>query len=106
MIHFSRRFPNSVQTTPLQFASFLFIGVNLPNVALPFAILAAGLYTGFGLGVYLFYVVGALLVSLLAHRLSEAVKESHQRSQELAHLEALGRSIIDAPPDALDHYCG
>jgi serine phosphatase RsbU (regulator of sigma subunit) len=65
-----------------------------------FAILAAAVYVQIGLAAYLFLIGGALLVSLLAQRLSRAVERSGQRSRELAQLERLGRAIIAAPPDA------
>jgi serine phosphatase RsbU (regulator of sigma subunit) len=65
-----------------------------------FAILAAAVYVQMGLGAYLFLIAGALLVSLLAQRLSGAIERSGQRSRELAQLEQLGRAIIAAPPDA------
>ena len=65
-----------------------------------YAILAAGLYTQNGPGVYYFLLAGALLVSWLAHRLSMAVERSQQRSRELAKLEELGRAILNAPSDA------
>jgi serine phosphatase RsbU (regulator of sigma subunit) len=65
-----------------------------------FAILAAAVYVQIGLGAYLFLIAGALLVSLLAQRLSRAVERSGQRSRELAQLEQLGRAIIAAPLDA------
>jgi serine phosphatase RsbU (regulator of sigma subunit) len=65
-----------------------------------FAILAAAVYVQIGLGAYLFLIAGALLVSLMAQRLSRAVERSGQRSRELAQLEQLGRAIIAAPPDA------
>jgi serine phosphatase RsbU (regulator of sigma subunit) len=65
----------------------------------PFAILAAGLHTQNGLGAYLFFVAGLLAAALLAHRLSQAVQRSQQRSRELQKLERLGRAILSAPPD-------
>ncbi len=65
-----------------------------------FAILAAAIYAQMGLAAYLFLIAGALLVSLLAQRLSRAVERSEQRSRELAQLEQLGRAIIAAPADA------
>jgi serine phosphatase RsbU (regulator of sigma subunit) len=64
-----------------------------------FAILAAAVYVQLGLGAYLFMIAGALLVSLLAQRLSRAAERSGQRSRELAQLEQLGRALIAAPPD-------
>jgi serine phosphatase RsbU (regulator of sigma subunit) len=68
----------------------------------PFAVLAAGLYTQNGLGVYLFFVAGMLLASLVAHQLSQAVERSQQRSRELEELEQLGRALISCCLDAAD----
>jgi hypothetical protein len=68
----------------------------------PFAVLAAGLYSQNGLGVYLFFVAGLLLASLVAHRLSQAVERSQQRSRELEELEQLGRALIACCLDAGD----
>jgi len=68
----------------------------------PFAVLAAGLYTQNGLGVYLFFVSGLLLASFVAHQLSQAVERSQQRSRELEELEQLGRAMLTCCPDAAD----
>jgi serine phosphatase RsbU (regulator of sigma subunit) len=78
------------------FAKFQFVAY-LPEF---FGILAAAIYSRMGLPGYLFLIAGALLVSLLAQRLSRAVERSAQRSRELAQLEQLGRAIIAAPADA------
>jgi serine phosphatase RsbU (regulator of sigma subunit) len=91
--------------TPLNRAGALELGLfaKFQVVAfLPefFAILATAVYVQMGLGAYLFLIAGALLVSLLAQRLSRAVERSAQRSRELAQLLELGRAIIAAPPDA------
>jgi serine phosphatase RsbU (regulator of sigma subunit) len=79
---------------------FWLAALGLPFVVDPFAILAAGLHTQNGLGAYLFFVAGLLVAALLAHRLSQAVQRSQQRSRELQKLETLGRAILSAPPDA------
>ena len=79
---------------------FLLISTNLPGLAYPFAILATGLYTTSGIGVYLFFIASALLSSILAYQLSQSVADSQQRSRELSALEQLGRAIIDTRPDA------
>ncbi|HSR31647.1 MAG TPA: SpoIIE family protein phosphatase, partial [Anaerolineae bacterium] len=68
----------------------------------PFAVLAAGLYTQNGLAVYLFFVAGLLLAGAVAHRLSQAVERSQQRSRELEELEQLGRALIACCLDASD----
>ncbi|UCG23196.1 MAG: SpoIIE family protein phosphatase [Chloroflexota bacterium] len=106
IIPFARRliaiyaaYQGEIVTRPLAVIRFLFLGINMSYVALPFAILAAGLYGDHGLGAYLFFMIAAFLSAVLAHRLSQSASHSEQRSKELAVLESLGRSIIDAPPD-------
>ncbi|MBN1964897.1 MAG: PP2C family protein-serine/threonine phosphatase [Anaerolineae bacterium] len=79
---------------------FLLVALGWPFLVTPFAILAAGLYSEHGVGVYGFFIAGLLLATMLAHQLSSAVDRNQQRSREMAHLEALGRAIIDGPPDA------
>jgi serine phosphatase RsbU (regulator of sigma subunit) len=66
----------------------------------PFAVLAAGLYTQNGFGVYLSLLAGLLLASFVAHQLSQAVERSQQRSRELEELEQLGRAMLTCCPDA------
>jgi len=65
----------------------------------PFAVLAAGLYTQLGLGVYLFFIAGLLLASFIAHELSRAVKSAKQRTREVEQLEQFGRAILTCCPD-------
>lgn len=87
-------------TSPARVVQFFLVaglGIYLPIY--PFAVLAAGLYTRHGLIIYLLFVSGALLFSILANRLSVAVRRSEQHARELATLEKLGEAIIAAPPD-------
>jgi len=78
--------------------SFIFLmTAHIPGV---FGILGAIIYTQVGLLIYLFFISGVFLVSLLTRRLSEAVILSQQKTGELDHLEQLGRAIIAAPADA------
>jgi serine phosphatase RsbU (regulator of sigma subunit) len=88
--------PESIQLI-LKFFAIIF---GLQFLANPFAILAAGLYVQNGIIVYIFFLIGLLLVAYLARRLSWAVESSRQQSRQLEKLENLGRAIIDAPPDA------
>ncbi len=76
------------------------VGLILPALVAPFGVLAAGLHTQNGLGVFLLFIGGLLLGSLLTRQLSQAVERSQQRSRELEQLEQLGRAILSAPPDA------
>jgi serine phosphatase RsbU (regulator of sigma subunit) len=65
----------------------------------PFSILGALIYSEANAGLFLFFVVGMVLVNQLAYYLSETNQRSQQRARELAHLEALGEALIQAPPD-------
>jgi serine phosphatase RsbU (regulator of sigma subunit) len=94
-------FQGEITAKPLVMIRFLFLGINMSYVALPFAVLAAGLNGDYGMAAYLFFMAAALLAAVLAHRLSQSASRSDQRSTELAVLEALGRSIINSPPDDL-----
>lgn len=78
---------------------FIIFSSALPNLALPFTILGAALYSLNGAGTYLFFLSGALLTSILASRLTDNVQQRSQRARELGALEELGRLIIAAPPD-------
>lgn len=62
-----------------------------------FAILAAALYAEAGVGIYLFFVGGVVLVGLLTNRLSRIAMRSRQRAREFERLERLGRDIIQTP---------
>ena len=81
---------------------FFFLGIGLPQLANPFAILGAGLFTQSGLLVFLYFIAGMLTVAYLARRLSWSAERSRQSSRLLERLEILSRSIINAPPDTED----
>lgn len=76
------------------------VGVALPALSAPFGILAAGVYAQNGLAVFLLFMGGLLMGSLMARQLSQAIERSQQRSRELEMLEQLGHAILSAPPDA------
>ena len=79
---------------------FFFLAIGLPQLANPFAILAAGIYAQNGIAVYLFLMLGMLMVAYLSRRMSWTTERSRQSSRLLEKLEALGRAIIDSPPDS------
>jgi len=79
---------------------FFFLAIGLPQLANPFAILAAGIYAQNGIAVYLFLILGMLMVAYLSRRMSWTTERSRQSSRLLEKLETLGRAIIDAPPDS------
>jgi serine phosphatase RsbU (regulator of sigma subunit) len=79
---------------------FILFSYGLPYLSHPFAILAAGLYVQNGFEIYLFFLVGMLLVAYLARKLSWLAESSRQQSRQLRTLEILGRDIINAPLDA------
>lgn len=74
--------------------------VTVPSLVDPFAVLAAGLYSQHGWGVFGYLIAGTFLAGLLANQLSRAVTRSQLRSREVECLEALSRGIISAPLDA------
>ncbi len=78
---------------------FFALALGLPNLAHPFAILVAGLYIQSGFEVFLFLILGLILVAYLSRQLSWAAESNRQRSRQLEKLEHLGRDIISALPD-------
>jgi serine phosphatase RsbU (regulator of sigma subunit) len=78
----------------------LAVGLIVPYIPSPFAVLAAWLYAQGGLGFYLFFMFGLALVAFVARQLSRASESSRQQSQQLDRLEQLGRALLNAPPDA------
>jgi serine phosphatase RsbU (regulator of sigma subunit) len=65
----------------------------------PFSILGALIYSEANAGLFVFFVLGMVLVNELAYYLSETNQRSQQRARELTQLEALGEALIQAPPD-------
>lgn len=59
----------------------------------------AGLYVEYGLSPFLFFACLLLGAAWMAHTLSRAVEESRTRSAQMERLEALGRALLNAPPD-------
>ncbi|HXF84838.1 MAG TPA: PP2C family protein-serine/threonine phosphatase [Anaerolineales bacterium] len=60
----------------------------------------AGLYVEHGLAPFLFFACLLLGAAWMAHRLSRAVEESRTRHAQMERLEALGRALLNAPPDS------
>jgi serine phosphatase RsbU (regulator of sigma subunit) len=79
---------------------FFLAALGLPALAHPFAILAAGLYNENGVITFLFFIAGMIVVALMTRQLSWAAESRRQQSRQLEKLEALGRAIINAPPDS------
>jgi serine phosphatase RsbU (regulator of sigma subunit) len=89
---------------------FLAVVLTLPGLALPFSVLTAGLYVEHGPVVFLFFVAGLMLVSVLTNRLSQSAERNRQHLRQLEQLDQLGRALLEAPcdlptlPDLLKHY--
>ena len=92
-----RAYEQDIQQTTGQFLLFLFISINMSNIATPFGILAAGIFTEHGVGIFLFLMLGSYGAGLLAYRLSNSIAKSHLRSRELAALEELSHAILNSP---------
>lgn len=87
---------NSIQ--PI--SKFFLLSFGIAYLSYPFAILVAGLYAQNGLSVFLFFIVGLILVAILGRQLSWAAESSRQQSRQLEKLEQLGRALLESPPDA------
>jgi len=96
---YTRMTDNTMPMTQ-KFYQFIFYALGIQELSDPFAILAAGLYAEAGYTGYLFFTAALLATAFLANRLSQAAERSRQQSRQLEMLEALGRAIINAPPDA------
>lgn len=64
-----------------------------------FGILAAGLYAELGLELYLVGAFAVVMVSLLAHQLSDALTLAAERNRALQQIGDLGRAILTAPAE-------
>jgi serine phosphatase RsbU (regulator of sigma subunit) len=85
---------------PLRSVLNILFSVGITSLATtPFAVLFSILFTNGGLGIYVWGLIGLVLVNTLAHYLSRMNLRSQQRTREMTHLEALGEEIIQAPPD-------
>ena len=89
---------------------FLAVVLTLPGLTLPFSVLTAGLYVGHGPVIFLFFVVGLILVNVLTNRLSPSAERNRQHLRQLEQLDRLGRALLEAPynlpnlPDLLKQY--
>ncbi len=81
---------------------FQAVVLTLPGLALPFSILTAGLYVEHGPVVFLFFVGGLILVSILTNRLSQSAERNRQHLRQLEQLDRLGRALLEAPCDLPD----
>jgi serine phosphatase RsbU (regulator of sigma subunit) len=78
----------------------ILMAIAIPNLVTPISIIIAGLYVQHGILLFLFMVVGVILVAILARRLSLEAEDNRQRARQLEKLERLGEAIIGAPFDA------
>jgi serine phosphatase RsbU (regulator of sigma subunit) len=84
----------------LSLPALLFLGLVVPHIANLFAAPLAGIYSGHGLPAYLVFILAVILVAVLARQMSRSGEAARQQSIQLEKLEALGRAILNAPPDA------
>lgn len=88
---------------PMRAPELLYFAVMIPSLLLlinPFGIPLALAYTRNSAELFAFFAIGGLLVSVLAHNLSQTAESNQQRARELSRLEKLGQAIIQAPADA------
>jgi serine phosphatase RsbU (regulator of sigma subunit) len=83
-----------------RFFRFSLLATSWTLLVAPFALFTAGIYVEVGLIGFVFLVSGALLASVLSHRMSRAIERSNERTRELESLDRLSRAILSGPPDA------
>lgn len=84
---------------PLHFLRFQSVTTALMASGQPFAVLAAGLFGDHDIWMFLFLMTGLLVVSFLAHRLSQMALRSQQQARLLEGLETLSRGLLTAVPE-------
>ncbi|MBE2221077.1 MAG: PP2C family protein-serine/threonine phosphatase [Anaerolineae bacterium] len=89
-----------VQVSGFGLTRFLLQITALSLIMSPFAVLVALAFIQGGLWAFFFFIVGIVLVNMLAFHMSQTAEQSRQRTRELTHLEALSEAILQAPPDA------
>jgi serine phosphatase RsbU (regulator of sigma subunit) len=75
------------------------LGVLVPAAGNLFAAPLAGVYVDHGLPLFLTFSLPLLAIAWLARRMSRAIEQSRTQTAQIEKLEALGRAILNAPPD-------
>jgi len=89
-----------ISISGLSLAQYLLQIAALSLVMSPFAVLVALAFSQGGLWAFVFFIVGIVLVNMLAYHMSQTAEQSRQRTRELIHLEALSEDMLLAPPEA------
>ncbi len=92
-----KRVDESIHT--LRLLGFVVGSGALLAAGTPFAVLAAGLYSEYGLWMAVFFFSGLLVVSYMAHRLSRTGLRSQQQARLMEGLESMSRELLLAPPE-------
>ncbi|MDH3943259.1 MAG: SpoIIE family protein phosphatase [Anaerolineae bacterium] len=86
------------QNNPLRpLFTFFFLSIGVPQLVLPFAILGAEIFGRDGIGVFLFYMSGIMVVATLTRRLSLVGETNRFQYRALEKLEQFSRAILNAP---------
>lgn len=83
---------------------FSILGIYAFSLAIPtfanlFAAPLAGIFLQHGFFLFLIFCLGLLAIAWLANRMSQASEHSRGQTAQIEKLEALGRAILNAPPD-------
>ncbi|HEY62306.1 MAG TPA: PP2C family protein-serine/threonine phosphatase [Anaerolineae bacterium] len=81
---------------------FFLVAMGLPYLANPFSILASFLYQEYGFFIFLYFMIGIIIIAYLSRALSWAAESSRQQSRMLERLEQLDRAIILSSPENRD----
>ncbi len=75
------------------------LGTIIPVVGSLFSPILAGIYVEHGIFLYLGFSLAVAFMAWLANRMSQAMENSRGQTVQIGKLEALGRAILNSPPD-------
>lgn len=99
LVYLQQKFEPGEQVFHRRWAQFAMYALFLPGLALPAAVLAAGIDTFVGLPAFAMYLIGLLVAAFILNRMSRLSESNRQQRQQFVHLEELGRDLLLMPPD-------
>lgn len=90
----------AAESSIMPIVQFFALSLGITLLANPYSILMAGLFVEDGFFVYMYLLIGLLIVAYLARQTSMMTESSRQKSRQLEKIEQLGESLLAAPLDA------
>ncbi len=99
MLYLQQKFEPREQVFRKRWTQFALYTLFLPGLALPAAILAAGIDAFVGLPAFAMYLMGLLVAAFILNRMSRVSESNRQQREQFVRLEQLGRDLLLTPPD-------